>query len=85
MPIVFSLNNCDLSDLCRHYTGLSFDQQSLCVSASSPVRWVQAYLRVGGGGFELGNQNAKVSLVDTCHVHLVVSQTQPFIAVITVD
>jgi len=31
MPTVVNVSNCDLSDVCRHYTRLSFHQQLTCV------------------------------------------------------
>ena len=51
-------NDCNLWDLCRHYTCLSFRQRSPCVYASPPVHGMHTCVRVGGGGFELRRWSA---------------------------
>jgi len=40
MPIAFSVSNCDMYDLCHHYTQLSFHQRSTCVCASPSIHRV---------------------------------------------
>jgi len=37
VSIAFNVNDCNLSDLCRRYSRLSFHQQSMCLYASLPA------------------------------------------------